>query len=61
MTRARAPSPGSADGIPEEGLGLTLIDATHAATERSAVPLMARALGVWKVEVCELVNPFEKP
>ena len=48
------------DALQAQALGLSLIDATHTATERAAVPLIANALGGWKVEVCELdTNPFE--
>lgn len=49
------------DALQAQALGLTLIDATHAATERSAVPLIANALAGWNVELCEPANPFESP
>jgi dinuclear metal center YbgI/SA1388 family protein len=50
------------DALKAQALGLTVIDATHTATERGAVPLMAdvlRGLPGLQVDVCELdTNPF---
>lgn len=50
------------DALKAQALGLALIDATHTATERAAVPMLRDALhnlaGI-TVEVCELdTNPF---
>lgn len=50
------------DALKAQALGLSLIDTTHVATERAAVPLIATALRIVPellVEVCELdTNPF---
>jgi dinuclear metal center YbgI/SA1388 family protein len=51
------------DALKAQALGLALIDATHTATERAAVPLIAEALcavPALQVDVCELdTNPFQ--
>lgn len=51
------------DALKAQALGLALIDATHTATERAAVPMLAdvlRAVSDLQVEICEVdTNPFE--
>ena len=51
------------DALKAQALGLSLIDATHTATERAAVPLIAevlRAVPNLAVDVCDVdTNPFE--
>lgn len=49
------------DALQAKALGLSLIDVTHTATERAAVPMMAQALSDLDVEVvsCDVeTNPF---
>jgi putative NIF3 family GTP cyclohydrolase 1 type 2 len=50
------------DALKAQALILSLIDATHTATERAAVPLLAEALGNvlnLQVDVCAVdTNPF---
>ncbi len=51
------------DALKAQALGLSLIDATHTATERAAVPLIAevlRAVASLQVDICDVdTNPFE--
>jgi len=50
------------DALQARGLGLSLIDVTHVATERVAVPMIAAALNNLEVEVVQCAvetNPFE--
>jgi putative NIF3 family GTP cyclohydrolase 1 type 2 len=50
------------DALKAQAMGVALIDATHTATERAAVPMLRDALQTMEgvsVEVCELdTNPF---
>jgi dinuclear metal center YbgI/SA1388 family protein len=49
------------DALQAKALGISLIDVTHAATERAAVPMLAQALSTLDVEVVQCAtetNPF---
>lgn len=49
------------DALQAQALGLSILDVTHAATERATIPLMAQALaGLEGIEVrlAEMENPF---